>query len=43
MLLVMIDGSTKLKGLRTLAPHVDDARFTAIVKEAMGRGLLVLE
>lgn len=43
MLLVMVDGTTQLKGLRTLAPHVDDTRFAAIVREAMSRGLLVLE
>jgi hypothetical protein len=43
MLLVMIDGSTKLLGLRTLAPHVDDERFAAVIRDAMSRGLLVLE
>ena len=43
MLLVMVDGSTKLRGLRTLAPHVDDARFAAVVRDAVSRGLLVLE
>ncbi len=43
MLLVMVDGNTTLANLRTLAPHLDQERFVAIIRDAMRRGLLVLE
>ncbi len=43
MLLVMVDGKTPLRSLRTLAPHLDQERFVAIIRDAMRRGLLVLE
>jgi hypothetical protein len=41
--LVMVDGYTSLRGLRTLAPHVDDDRFHHIVHAAVVAGLLAFE
>ena len=38
--LVMIDGNTSLRNLRTLVPHIDEARFNDIVGESVGRGLV---
>jgi ribosomal protein L12E/L44/L45/RPP1/RPP2 len=39
--LVSIDGVSTVKGLRTLAPDVSDAEFTAIIEDGVGRGIVV--
>jgi hypothetical protein len=39
--LVLIDGASTLKGLRTLAPDVSDDEFTAIIEDGVGRGIVV--
>jgi len=39
--LVLIDGASTLKGLRTLAPDVSDEEFTAIIEDGVGRGIVV--
>ncbi len=44
MVLVLIDGGTSVKGLRSLAPsHMDDHQFAAILREAMQQGLIALD
>lgn len=41
-LLVMVDGSTSLRGLRTLVPHMDDQTFLGHIRAAIKKGILDL-
>ena len=41
-LLVMIDGTTTLRGLRTLVPQLDDTQFLSIIRDAVKQGVLSL-
>lgn|GEM_PF-5755027 len=40
--LVMVNGNTTLRGLRTLVPQLDDAAFLGIIRDAVKRGVLEL-
>ncbi|MCO4772706.1 MAG: hypothetical protein KDA24_21925 [Deltaproteobacteria bacterium] len=40
--LVMVNGTTTLRGLRTLVPQFDDAEFLSIVRDAVKQGVLEL-
>jgi hypothetical protein len=40
--LVMVNGSTSLRGLRTLVPQLDDAAFLTIIRTAVKQGVLEL-
>ncbi len=39
-LLVMVDGSTSLQGLRLLVPHLEDQAFLGIIRSAIKKGIL---
>jgi len=41
-LLVMVDGITNLRGLRTLAPQIDDQTFLGIIRSGIKAGILEL-
>ena len=41
-LLVMVDGTTTLRGLRTLVPQLDDTQFLSIIRDAVKQGVLSL-
>jgi len=41
-LLVMVDGITNLRGLRTLAPQIDDQTFLGIIRAGIKAGILEL-
>lgn len=41
-LLVMINGTTSLNGLRTLVPQLDDTRFLSIIRDAVKQGVISL-
>lgn|GEM_PF-2110283 len=41
--LVMVDGNTNLRGLRTLVAHIPEDRFLEIMGEALKRGLVAFE
>ena len=40
--LVLVNGNTSLRGLRTLVPQLDEASFLGIIREALRGGILEL-
>jgi len=41
--MVMVNGTTSLGGLRTLVPHLDDRAFLSIIRDGVTQGVVTLE